>query len=132
MRAGVALSSNPLAVEIERPVISYAMLTNANAAPALKPERADPLRSPSTCPAHAPPTAPFHASLFPLACSAAHDVDAYNAPIAPNSAAPLASAPAVFASAGHARARTTAGASAPHAARAVPTSAPNAADVPAA
>ena len=48
--------------------------------------------------------------------------------MAPNSAAPLASAPAVFATAGNERDRNTAGASAPHAARAHPTTAPNADD----
>lgn len=131
MRTGVAPSPSHGAVvgdAILLPDTSTAALANANAAAALAPRLTLPLRNPITAPLAHPPSAPFHASLAPRASSAAHDTLAYAPPSAPNSAAPLAMAPAALTKAGNERARYTAGASEPHAARAHPTTAPNAED----
>jgi hypothetical protein len=129
MRTGVAPSPSHGAVvgdAILLPDTSTAALANANAAAALAPRLTLPLRNPITAPLAHPPSAPFHASLAPRASSAAHDTLTYAPPSAPNSAAPLAMAPAALTKAGNERARYTAGASEPHAARAHPTTAPNA------
>ena len=131
MRIGVAPSRSHGATVGETiflPDTSTAALANANTAAALAPRLALPRLNPITAPLAHPPSAPFHASRTPRTSSAAHVALAYAPPSAPNSAAPLAIAPAVFTSAGKDRARYTAGASEPHAARAHPTTAPNAED----
>ena len=127
---GVAPSSNSSPRPIFLPLASNAIDAAANAAPALAPRVVDPFLIPTTAPAANPPSAPFHASFAFRALSLAHAVVANAHPIAPNSAAPLPTAPIVLASAGALLARTIAGASEPpSAARAHPTTAPNADDV---
>ena len=127
---GVAPSSNSSPRPIFLPLASNAIDAAANAAPALAPRVVDPFLNPTTAPAANPPSAPFHASFAFRALSLAHAVVANAHPIAPNSAAPLPTAPIVLASAGALLARTIAGASEPpSAARAHPTTAPNADDV---
>lgn len=127
---GVAPSSNSSPRPIFLPLASNAIDAAANAAPALAPRLVDPFLNPTTAPAANPPSAPFHASFTFRALSLAHAVVANAHPIAPNSAAPLPTAPIVLASAGALLARTIAGASEPpSAARAHPTTAPNADDV---
>ena len=127
---GVAPSSNSSPRPIFLPLASNAIDAAANAAPALAPRLIDPFLNPTTAPAANPPSAPFHASFAFRALSLAHAVVANAHPIAPNNAAPLPTAPIVLASAGALLARTIAGASAPpSAARAHPTTAPNADDV---